>query len=205
MGNQAMKTEVQEELTLRWPDGWDRTRVGAWQKRAQWKHSREQYKSGLVKELERMGAASILITRAVNERDPGVAVWFSMTRDSQEWQEALGFDHPFPLLEDIDEAFKERAKMCHPDRGGDIAAYQRLVAARTAAKDWVLGKHQQRHDFVMALDLFAEARWNMAGLKLALFSLRRLKMLGMPSILERTLNKAFKAALPMQANGGQAA
>lgn len=147
-----------------------------------------------------MGAASILITFAPVERtDPGVAVWFSMTKDSREWQALLGLDNPAPTLEEIDRAFRDRAKKNHPDHGGDIAMYQKLVEARNDAKAWITGTHDKKHEFVMALDLFDETRANLAGLNLACKNLRSLQRLGMPSIMERTLNKVYKAALPMNA------
>lgn len=197
--------EVSEEQTLLWPEGWERTRVTAYQKRPQWKLPREKYKAGLVRELELMGAASILITRAANERDPGVAVWFSRARAPEEWQDLLGIDSPLPTLDEIDKAFKIKARSVHPDNqdGGDIVLFQKFDAARKAAKDYVLGKHAQRHEFVMALDLFSESRWNMNAIRLAFNSLRRLQSLGMPSVLERTIQKTFKAALPMNAGEGQ--
>lgn len=190
------KIEVNEESNLRWPDGWERTRVNAWQKRGAWNKSREAYRTALVEELGRMGAVSVLITKSENERtDPGVAVWFSMEKDQLEWQGVLGIDSPAPTLAEIDDAFRQLARKNHPDTGGDIAIYQRLVEARSAAKAWVLGTHDTQHEFVMAIDQFAETRLNLAALRLAIANLRSLKRLGMPTILERTLNKAFKAAL----------
>lgn len=197
------KIEVQKEITLRWPDGWPRTRVGDWSSRASWKDSRDKYAAALAKELELMGATSITITTAVNERlDPGVAIWFSMTKDNREWQDTLGIDNPAPTIDEINDTFRSLAMKNHPDKGGDVAIYQKLVAARDAAKAWIQGTHKQQHEFVVALDLYDETRLNMAGLRLALANLRSLKRLGMPSILERTLNKAFKASLPMHAIGG---
>lgn len=197
--------EVHEEVGLRWPEGWERTRVDRWKTNASWKKSRTQYTEALIKELTAMGAQSVLITRSSNERlDPGVAVWFSMAKDNRDWQDLLGIDSPAPTLDEIDHAFRKRAMPHHPDRiandpggDGDIAIWQKLKDARDAAKAWVLGTHDKRHEFVMALDLFNEQRLNLAGLRLAFANLRSLKRLGMPSILERTLNKAFKAALPM--------
>lgn len=197
------KIEVREETKLNWPDGWARTRVNEWKPRKAWSHNREKYKAALVHELELMGATSVLITRSENERlDPGVAVWFSMEKESMTWQDTLGIETPAPTLAQIDDAFREKAMKNHPDRGGDVAVYQRLVDARNAAKAWVMGTHNQRHDFVMALDLYNEARLNMAGLRLAFANFRSLKRLGMPSILERSMG-AFKAALPMQAGGSK--
>jgi hypothetical protein len=199
MGN----IDVEEESKLKWPDGWERSRVNTWQKRAAWSKSREQYRKALIDELQRMGAVSVLITKAENERtDPGVAVWFSMEKDARDWQGILGIESPAPTIAEIDNAFVAKAKLNHPDRGGDIAIYQKLVEARAAAKGWVLGTHDKQHDFVMAMDQYNETRLNMAALRLAIANLRSLKRLGMPTILERTLNKAFKAALAPTTGGG---
>lgn len=198
------KIEVQEESVLRWPDGWDRTRVNAYQKRGAWSKGREVYRKALAEELERMGAVSALITRSENERtDPGVAVWFSMEKDKRDWQGVLGLESPAPTIAEIDEAFMAKAKVNHPDRGGDVAIYQKLVDARGAAKAWIMGTQNHQHEFVMAMDQYNEARLNMAALRLAIANLRSLKRLGMPSILERTLNKAFKAALAPTTGGAQ--
>ncbi len=198
------KMEVSEDLTkLRWPDGWPRMKVETWRaSRSEWKKKPlAEHKKALLKELELMGAASVLISRSPNERDPGVAVWFSMTKDNRDWQDALGIDSPLPTISEIDEAFQVRAKPHHPDHGGDVEVFKKLVDARTAAKEWVMGTHKKNHEFVMALDQFDTVGANMAALRLAFANLRSLKRLGMPTILERTLNKAFKAALPLQTEG----
>jgi hypothetical protein len=49
----------------------------------------------------------------------------------------------------------------------------------------------------MALDRYTTIRSNVAGLSRAFASFRSLQKLGMPTILERVLDKAFKASLPM--------
>lgn len=197
------KIDVQDDSTLRWPDGWPRTRVGAWKhSRSEWrKKPLSEHRKALVSELEHMEVVSATITRSSNERDPGVAVWFSMARqDVESWQDALGIDNPLPTLAEIDSAFKAKAMENHPDRGGDTAIYLKLVEARNSAKSWVLGTHQKRHDFVIALDQFDTVGANMAGLRLAFSNMRSLRRLGMPSILERTM-KGFAAPLPMQTGG----
>jgi hypothetical protein len=200
-----MKIEVKEEAKLRWPDGWPRTLVTAWKANSSWRKSKSEYQTSLIKELQLLGAVSVLITTSENERtDPGVAVWFSMEKSKEDWQGTLGLESPAPTFAEIDSAFREKAKEVHPDRTdgkGDVAVYQKLVAARTAAKEWIRGTHDKQHDFVMALDLFKETRHNIHGIKLAIASLRSLKRLGMPSILERTLNKAFKASLEATTGG----
>lgn len=197
------KVKVSGETVLRWPDGWDRTRVSDWKARGQWKKTYRQYEEMLIRELERLGATSIVVTRSENERlDPGVAVWFSKQKPDYSWQGVLGIDNPAPTLAEIDDAFRLRAKKCHPDTGGDVEVYKRLVDARQRAKDWVLGTHDKHHDYVMAIDRFREARWNLCAIRLAFAAFRSLDRLGVPAILERTLDRAFKTALPMQASEG---
>lgn len=202
-----LKIDVQDEQILRWPEGWPRTRVGGWKhSRSEWrKKPLIEHRKALVAELEHMEVVSATITRSSNERDPGVAVWFSMARhDVESWQDALAIDNPLPTLDEIDSAFKAKARENHPDRGGDPAIYLKLVEARNAAKAWVLGTHDKRHEFVIALDQFDTVGANMAGLRLAFSNMRSLRRLGMPSILERTM-KGFAAALPMQTGTGGAA
>lgn len=198
------KVEVKGETVLRWPDGWERTRVGDWDKKTAWKKTYAEYQAMLVTELERLGATSIVITRAENERtDPGVAVWFSKQRPDYSWQVILGLESPAPTFEEINQAFQARAKRCHPDGATpDVPLYQRLVEARQAAKDWILGTHDKHHDYVMAIDRFCQARLNLCAIRQAFAAFRKLDDLGVPAILERTLDRAFKAALPMQAGEG---
>lgn len=192
-----MKMEVKGETPLRWPLGWDRTRVGEWKPQSAWKKSYKEYQDMLIKELERLGATSILITRSDNERiDPGVAVWFSKKKPDYSWQLILGLESPAPTFDEIDKAFRDRAKTCHPDgQTPDIERYKRLVDARQRAKDWIVGTHDKQHDYVMAIDRFKEARLNLCAIRLAFAAFRQLDRLGVPAILERTLDKAFKVAL----------
>lgn len=199
-----MKLEVVEDQLMRWPDGWEHTRIQDRKPNAQWKNPYSKYRDALVRELELMGATSILISRSSQENlDPGVAVWFSLKKEDFSWQDSLGIDNSAPTLAEIDEAFRTRAMKHHPDRGGDIEIFKRLGDAKKAARAWVLGSNAERHEYVMALDRYKESRLNLAGLRLAFANFRSLQRLGMPTILERVLDKAFKTALPMQASGGE--
>lgn len=198
--------DVVEDLKMLWPDGWERTRIQDRKPQSAWKKGIAGYRDLLVKELERMGATSILISRSANERlDPGVAVWFSLKKEDFSWQEGLGIDTPAPTLEQIDSAYRTKAQKCHPDRGdgGDIEMFKKLGEYRKHAKAWIQGTHDQRHEYVVPCDRFNEARLNMAALRLAFTAFRSLERVGVPAILERTLDKAFKTALPMQAGDGQ--
>lgn len=192
------KTDVVEDNKLQWPDGWERTRIQDRKPQSAWKRPLSSYRDALVKELERMGATSILISRGSNERlDPGVAVWFSLKKEDFSWQDGLGLDSPAPTLDEIENAYKAKAMKHHPDRGGDIEIFKKLGEHRKNAKAWVLGTHDQRHEYVVPCDRFNEFKLNMAALRLAFAAFRSLERVGVPAILERTLDKAFKTALPM--------
>lgn len=191
--------EVDERRELQWPDGWERTRIQDRKNQSSWKGNWQKYRDSLVKELQMMGATSVLITRSANERmDPGVAVWFSLKKPDFTWQEGLGLDTPAPTLDQIEEAYRLRALKHHPDRGGDIEVFKKLGEHRKNAKAWVLGTYENRREYVVPCDRFNEARLNLAALRQAFAAFRSLERVGVPAIMERTLDKAFKQALPMQ-------
>lgn len=198
------QVDVIEELKLKWPDGAERTRIQDRKGHGGWKKTRLEYHNAVAKELQMMGATSILITRSDNERlDPGVAVWFSMKKEDFTWQQGLGISNPAPSLAEIDEAYRQKAKACHPDRpdGGDSELFKRLTDWRKQARMWVMGTHDQRHEYVMAIDQYTEARLNLCALRLAFSYIRGLERVGAPAILTQTLG-AFRAKL-MAGTGGQ--
>ena len=199
----AKKIDVAEETKLRWPDGIERTRIGDRIKQASWKKTRLEYHNALVDELGRMGATSILISRHELERlDPGVAVWFSLKKEDYSWQQGLGLESPAPTMAEIDEAFRDRAKKAHPDSpgGGDPALFKKLSEWRQQAKAWILGTHDHRHEYVMAIDQYTEARLNLCALRLAFSYIRGLERVGAPAILTQTLG-AFRAKLVASTEG----
>jgi len=203
-----MKPDVQIETSLRWPLGWNRTLIELRKAETRWKQPLAYYRDKAVRELTLMGATSVLISSSLpaQERlEPGVAIWFSMAKEDYSWQTLLGLDSA-PAMDEIERAFRAKARGVHPDRedGGDMEMFKRLGEARKRAKEWVLGTHTDRHEYVMALDRYTTTRANLAGLWRAFANFRSLQKLGMPTILERVLDKAFKAALPMNASeGGQ--
>lgn len=195
--------DVVEELKLRWPDGCERTLIKGRIKQGAWQRSLKEYQNALVEELQRMHATSILISRSDNERlDPGVAVWFSKTKEDSTWQQVLGMENPAPTMAEIDAVFKEKARKCHPDRedGGDSTLFKKLNDARSEAKAWILGTHNNSHEYVMAIDQYVEARLNMCALRLAFSYIRGMERVGAPAILTQTLN-AFRAKLTATAGG----
>ncbi len=198
------KLELVEESKLRWPDGAERTRIKDRKDQRAWKKSWGDTKKALANELERLGATTILITRSVDERlDPGVAVWFSRAKEDFSWEQGLGLG-PAPSLDEIDVAFRDRARAVHPDRsdGGDPEAFKKLADWRTAAKAWVQGTHDHRHEYVMAIDQYSEARLNLKAIQMAFSYIRGLERVGAPAILTQTLG-AFRAKL-MATSGGAA-
>ena len=203
----AKKIDVLEETKLRWPDGIERTRIKERKPQSSWKKTRLEYHNALVEELGRMDATSILVSRSADERlDPGVAVWFSLKKEDFSWQQTLGLDNPAPTVAEIDEVFRERAKKCHPDSpgGGDPALFKKLNEARIQAKAWIQGTHDHRHEYVMAIDQYSEARLNLCALRLAFSYIRGLERVGAPAILTQTLG-AFRAKLTGGSNGPVAA
>jgi hypothetical protein len=201
-----VKVEVENELKLRWPEGWNRTLIELRKTENQWRKPFEYYRKKVVEELSLMGATAILITHGPFDKermDPGVSVWFSMVKEDYSWQTLLSLG-PVPTLDEIDAAFRDKARPVHPDRqdGGDPEMFKRLGEAKKRAKDWVLGKHEGRHEYVMAFDRYTTVKSNMAAAARGFNYFRGLQRLGMPSILERVLDKAFKAALPMTASEG---
>lgn len=194
-----------DEAPLRWPEGWSRTLIEQRQNRGTWKRPYSFYREQVVKELGRIGAGAITISRndpSKERQDPGVAVWFSLkpTEDFS-WQTGLKIDSPLPSLAEIDEAFRRLAKNHHPDAvaagsGGDIAMFQRLTDYRKRARAYVLGTDAPPLDNCIPCDRFVSQQQNLAAIRLALAAFRQLERVGIPAILERVMDRAFKAALP---------
>lgn len=198
-----MKIELDEEHKLHWPDGGERTLIKMRKPRASWKKRWTDYVSMLTAELSKMGATSVLITRHGDERmDPGVAVWFSMKKEDFSWQQGLGLDNPAPTRNEIDEAFRLRAKKVHPDNPetGDPEAFKKISEWRKAALAWITGSHAYEHEYVMAIDQYNEARLNLCAIRLAFSYIRGLERVGAPAILTQTLG-AFRAKLTAAAGG----
>lgn len=191
------KVDLIEECKLKWPDGCERTRIKERKPQHSWKKSWGQYRDMLASELDKMEATSILVCRSEGDRlDPGVSVWWSMKKEDFSWQQGLGLESPAPTLAEIDEAFRDRARKAHPDSpgGGDPALFKKLSDWRQQAKAWILGTHDHRHEYVMAIDQYTEARLNLCALRLAFSYIRGLERVGAPAILTQTLG-AFRAKL----------
>jgi len=202
-----MKLEIHEEQTLRWPDGVNRTYIKLRKPQKAWKKNWKESVAQLSKELERMGVTSAIICRSPDERtDPGVAVWFTLKKEDFGWQQGLGLDSPAPTFDQIDAAFREKARKVHPDApgGGDPEQFRKLADWRIQAKNWITGSHAFAHEYVMAIDQYTEARLNLCALRLAFSYIRGLERVGAPAILTQTLG-AFRAKLAATATEGKVA
>lgn len=196
---------MKEAYPLAWPDGWIRTRIQDRKAQAAWKKTANEARDGLIKELERMGVESMLISsniptkfsgalQVVTEpRDPGVAVYFSRKlKEDYSWQDILGINDPAPTLDMIDRAYREKARLHHPDSGGDIETFKMITAARDRAKAWVNMRENQDHQYVIACDQFKEVRHNITAIRLTIAAIRQMERCGTSSLLERAF-KGFEA------------
>lgn len=201
----ARTIEVAETVPLKWPEGYGRTLIGEWQDRAAWKKQYSVYKTAVVSELELLGASAVTITRnsgADEAKDPGVAVWFSRKRSQDtSWQLQLQIDNPNPSRQEIETAFKRLGAKHHPDSvgggsGGDIRIWMKLEKAKREAMAWIKGEGALDLDNCIPCDTYKEARQNLAAIKLILSHFRALERLGNPFILERVMERTFRASLP---------
>jgi hypothetical protein len=183
------KDEVvhEEARELRWPDGQPRTRIQDRERRSAWKQPMPKVREMLRTELERSGATASLVTYSTNPLDPGVAVYFSREATNQfAWQEALGLIGKIPTVDEINRAYQQAARRCHPDGPTpDLELFRSLTEHRNRAVDWATGKHRTDHEYVIAIDVFDEARLNLNAVKVVLYSLRRIEDCGSPLMLER--------------------
>ncbi len=208
---QAKKESLMiERLTpLKWPEGWTRTLLKDRTNRSAWSKPFDYYEKAVAKELNIIGvsAAKLSFNDIGRDRaDTGVAVWFS-TKPAEDysWQVALQIDSPLPTLEEIDVAYRKLARKHHPDMinqgsGGDPEMFRQLTDHRDKARSWVMGG-DQKLDNCIPCDRFVEVRQNLAAIRLALGAFRQLERVGIPAILERVMDKAFKAALPNETAG----
>lgn len=201
------KRKIEQSVTtpLKWPDGWLRTRIQDRKKQAAWKRPTSFYVAGIVRELELLGGTSLLITsNGTDQRDPGVSVYFSRKEEDFSWQDALGLQGIVPTVDQIESAYRARARNCHPDGATpDVPLFVSLSGHRDRAKAWVQGKHGDDHDHVIACDIFIETRLNLAALKMTLGALRTIERCGASSVLDRVMDKSFaRTLIPEVAHAG---
>jgi hypothetical protein len=191
--------EISEKSPLKWPEGWERTRIQDRKNQGAWKKSFRDYKASLVREMGRMGVGEMMLSfnpPPSDRMDCGVAVYFSKgKREDYSWQEALGLFTPAPTMDEINSAYRRLAQKVHPDGPTpDVPMFHELTKHRDNAIAWIRGTHKEEHEFVIACDRFSETRLNLAAIRLAISALRQLDRVGVSSILERSF-KGFRVAL----------
>jgi hypothetical protein len=200
--------QSEEQHPLKWPEGFGRTLIAERREQRAWKKQMSIYIKQSTKELELLGAKTAVFTwneGADAQRDPGVAIWFSMERSKDtSWQRTLQIDNPNPKRKEIDKAFKRLSFKHHPDQvsggsGGDVKIYMKLEEAWRSAKAWVQGDLGFDLQNCLPCDLYSEPRQNMAALKLTLAHLRALQRLGNPFIVESMMERGLRTALPAPA------
>jgi len=208
MAKHETKLRVSEQSPVKWAEGWDRTPIGERREMKAWKKPFIYYRDALLQQLERLGASEVVISyNQADEarRDPGVTVYFSRPlKEDYSWQMGLGIDNPAPTLQEIDDAYRRKAAVNHPDRGGDVEIFKKLGQYRIQARAWVMNKTRTDHEYALPCDRFKEPRWNLNALRLGIAALRRLEEYGLPGMLERTF-RGFRVALPAQASSQEEA
>ncbi len=208
-----MTAEKKEAFPLSWPDGQERTRPQDQKTMSSWKKSATFYRDQLITELTRMGSASAVISsnvpltlrggleaKGVEPRDVGVAVYFGRkAKEDFSWQDVLGIANPIAATEaDIQVAFKRLAARYHPDAGGDMAMFQKVVTARDHAIRWINRETDQKFQYVIACDTFKEVRLNMAAIVGTIRAIRQIERCGTSAMMER----AFKGFSALPENAG---
>ena len=205
--------EKKEAFPLSWPDDWPRTRPQDQKPMASWKRTANEYREELAKELDRGKVLNAVIstnvplntrmqmTRGVEPRDVGVAIYFSKpVKEDFRWQDALSIHDPAPTEDQIHAAYRRLAALHHPDKGGDIEMFRALTQHRDNAINWATQK-TKAPDLVIACDLFREVRLNLAAIAYTLQALRKIDRCGTSAILERS----FKGFMALAADAGPTA
>ena len=200
---------MKEVYPLSWPDSWVRTRPQDRVLMRQWKKTANFYRDALEKEMTRMKALNFLISTNVPENsrgalsgpeplDPGVSVWWSVKGEEDfAWQDVLDIHEPVPTEQRIMDAFRERARIHHPDKGGDPQMFLALTKARDNAMRYINRSTDQKFSLVIACDAFKSVANNLAAIVGTIQAIRKIERCGTSALLERAF-KGF-AALPQEA------
>lgn len=176
----------------------------------QWKKTANFYRDALEKEMARMHAIHFLVSTNVPENargtlsgpeplDPGVSVWWSVKGEEDfAWQDVLDIHEPVPTESRILDAFRDRARIHHPDKGGDTQMFLALTKARDNALRYINRSTDQQFSFVIACDAFKTVGNNMAAIVGTIQAIRKIERCGTSALLERAF-KGF-SALPQEAS-----
>lgn len=193
--------EFKVEHPVKWPVDRQRIRFQDRKGQSAWKMSYSDTLKALHRELHLVKATSVLVTHNREGEDGGVAVWLSRKpQDEYGWQDALGFIGTVPTEKEIDRAYMERVRRCHPESPTpNLALFHDLTRHRDAARRWVRGERLVEHETVMAVDTFREVRHNLNAIKLTLSALRQIERCGSPVMMEQ----AWRGFRPALVSGGE--
>lgn len=186
--SEAHEMELHTESPLKWPDDRYRVRFQDRKNQAAWKMPYADTLKGLERELRLAKATSVLVTHnKPGGEDGGVAVWISRTPvDEYGWQDGLGFIGRVPTEKEIDHAYMEKVRKCHPESPTpNLELYLELTKHRDNARRWVRGERTVEHETVMAVDTFKEIRHNLNAIRLTLAALRQIERCGSPVMTEQ--------------------
>jgi hypothetical protein len=196
---------VSEQSPLKWPHGQERTLLDRRMAKNGWKKTFRQQVERLTKQLEKLGIVEAELTfnpAPADRTDPGVALAFAQPKKQDySWQVGLGIDNPMPTERQINDAFRAKAMIHHPDKvkeaGGDVKLYYRYDEYRKQALAWISGKVER--EYAIAVDRCTEPRWNVEAIRRILIAAATMDEYGNPGTLERTF-RGFKVALPAHAS-----
>ena len=60
----------------------------------------------------------------------------------------------------------------------NLAIFQRILRARDQGKNFILGRHGEEHEYVLACDMFREVRLNMHAIGLTVEGMRQIERCG---------------------------
>jgi len=194
---------INEQSPLKWPDGQERTLIDRRADRKAWKKTVRQYLERLSQQLAKLGIQQATVTfnsQPLERQDPGVALYFSEPRkQDSSWQVGLGIDNPMPTVDEINDAFKKKALIHHPDSEsvrqgrGDPKLYYQYDQHKRNALAYIRGT--DRAEFAIACDRCTEPRWNVEAIRRILMAVAVMDEYGNPGTLERTF-RGFRVALP---------
>jgi len=194
------EVRMREEKPLRWPHGQQRTLIDRREPRNAWKKTFNQYRERLSGQLQKLGVREALLSYSDSAaRDPGVALYFAMPEEQDSsWQVALGIDNPNPTEDEINAAFRLKAKKHHTDEiargsGGDEKLFLALSEHKRRALAYVRGEVEE--EYCIGVDRCTEARWNLEAIRRILIASATMDEYGNPGTLKRTF-RGFKVALP---------
>lgn len=192
--------EYEQKFPLKWPEDRPRTRFQDRKTQAAWKMNYTDTMKGLQRELRLAKATSVLVTHNQSVHDDGgVAIWISRKPvDDYRWQDEFGFIGTVPSEKELDRAYMEKVRTCHPEcPTPNLERFHELTKLRDQGRRWIRGERLREHETCMAVDNFKEIRHNMNAVRLTLAALRQIERCGSPVMTEQAW-RGFRPALAAQ-------